>query len=153
MLKKSITFEDFNGNKRTKEYYFNLSTAEVVEMETSVDGGYADMLKRIIAATDANNLIKEFKAFILAAIGEKSEDGEYFTKNDDIRNRFASSPAYSELFVELASNANSAAEFFIGVLPAEFGEHLREAADKASGAVDTSPPVLPPPSFDPPISH
>lgn len=118
MLKKTITYTDYNGSERTEDFYFNLTKAEVMEMEMSTSGGLAEMIKKIVAAQDAPAIIKVFKDLILKAYGEKSPDGKRFIKNDEITTAFAQTEAYSQLFMELATDADEAAKFVNGIIPA-----------------------------------
>lgn len=118
MLKKTITYVDYNGAERTEDFYFNLSKAEVMEMEMSTSGGLAEMIKKIVAAQDAPAIIKIFKELILKAYGEKSPDGKRFIKSEEIATSFSQTEAYSQLFMELATNADEAAKFVNGIIPA-----------------------------------
>lgn len=128
MLKKTITYTDYNDVKRTEDFYFNLSKAELSEMELSVDGGYAEMAKKIAEAQNAPELVKLFKELILKAYGEKSADGRRFMKVDEKGNplsiAFSQTEAYSELFMELASDADAAAIFFNGIIPADLSKQV-----------------------------
>lgn len=117
MLKKTITYTDYNGSERTEDFYFNLTKAEVVEMEMSTTGGLVEMIKKIVAAQDAPSIIAIFKKLILKAYGEKSPDGKRFIKSDEISNAFSQTEAYSQLFMELATDADKAAEFVNGITP------------------------------------
>jgi len=117
MLKKTITYTDYDGNNRTEDFYFNLSKAEVTEMEYSVDGGLTKMLKRIVDTNDLKRIIEMFKDLVLRAYGEKSADGRRFIKSQALRDEFSQTEAYSNLFMELAMNADSAAEFVNGITP------------------------------------
>lgn len=117
MLKKTITYTDYNGNERTEDFYFNLTKAEVMEMEMSTAGGLETYVKRIIDAQDAPAIIKVFKELILKAYGEKSLDGKRFEKSEEISNAFAQTEAYSKLFMELAINADAASKFVNGIMP------------------------------------
>lgn len=117
MLKKTITYVDYNGTQRTEDFYFNLSQAEIMEMEMSTVGGFVEMINRIVEAQDTPSLIKIFKDLILKTYGEKSLDGKRFIKSDEIREAFSQTEAYSQLFMELATNAAAAAEFVNGVIP------------------------------------
>lgn len=119
MLKKTITFEDYNGNERTEDYYFNLTQAEVTEMELSVEGGLVEMIRRIVAAQDGKQIIATFKDLILRAYGKKSPDGRRFIKNQEIRDDFAQTEAYSKLFMELATDADAASAFVKGIIPSD----------------------------------
>ena len=117
MLKKTITYKDYNGTERTEDYYFNLSEAEVMEMEMSTAGGLAEMIRGIVAAQDAPAIIKIFKDLILKAYGEKSPDGRRFVKSDELSKAFSETEAYSVLFMELATDADAAAKFVNGIVP------------------------------------
>ena len=117
MLKKTITYTDYNGVERTEDFYFNLTKAELMEMEIGTTGGMADMIKRIIDAKDAPAIIKIFKELVLKAYGEKSADGKRFVKSEEISNGFAQTEAYSQLFLELATDADAAAAFVNGIIP------------------------------------
>ena len=117
MLKKTITYTDYNGNERTEDFYFNLTKAEAMEMEMSTAGGLETYVKRITDAQDAPAIIKVFKELILKAYGEKSLDGKRFEKSEEISNAFAQTEAYSELFMELATNTDAASKFVNGIMP------------------------------------
>lgn len=118
MLKKTITYVDYNGVERTEDFYFNLSKAEVAEMELSVQGGFSKMLEEIIASKDNVQIVNLFKQMVLKSYGEKSPDGRRFIKSEEIAQAFAQTEAYSEIFMELALNEDKAAEFVNGILPA-----------------------------------
>lgn len=117
MLKKSITYTDYDGNERTENFWFNLSKAECMEMELSTSGGMQQLIEKIISEKDQAQLVKMFKEIILKAYGEKSPDGKHFFKSPEISAGFASTEAYSELFMELATNSEAASEFMNAVLP------------------------------------
>ena len=119
MLKKTIKYTDFSGNERTEDFYFNLTKAEIMEMEMGTSGGMAEMIQRIVAAQDAPAIIKIFKDLVLKAYGEKSPDGKRFIKNNDLREEFAQTEAYSQLFMELATDSDAAAKFVNGIMPAD----------------------------------
>ena len=117
MLKKTITFVDYDGNERTEDFYFNLTKAEVAEMEMSAEGGLAKMLEKIVVERDSKRIIETFKDLILRSYGEKSPDGRRFIKSQELRDSFEQTEAYSELFMELAMNAEAAAAFVNGIIP------------------------------------
>jgi hypothetical protein len=119
MLKKTITYTDYNGSERTEDFYFNLSKAEVMEMEMSTAGGLAETIQKIVAAQDAPAIIKIFKELVLKAYGEKSPDGKRFIKSDEISTAFSQTEAYSQLFMELATDADAAAKFVNGIIPVD----------------------------------
>lgn len=119
MLKKTITYTDYNGNERTENFYFNLSKAELMEMELGISGGYTEMLTSIIEVQDVPTLIKIWKDLILKAYGEKTADGKRFVKSKEMAEAFSQTEAYSDLFMELATNTDAAIEFAKGIMPAE----------------------------------
>ena len=127
MLKKTITYTDYNGLERTEDFYFNLSKAEIMEMEMSTTGGFAEMLQKIVAAQDAPAIIKVFKDITLKAYGEKSADGKRFIKNDELREAFSQTEAYSQLFMELATDAEAASNFIKAIIPADLEKELDKA--------------------------
>ena len=126
MIKKVITYTDYNGNEKTKAYFFNLNQAEIVELENSIPGGLTNMIERLSTEQDNREIIKIFKDLILRSYGEKSPDGDRFVKNDELREGFSQTEAYNKLFMELAQDSNAAAEFFNGVI---------------KGAVTKKPPI------------
>lgn len=116
MYKKTITYVDYDENERTEDFYFNLTQAEVMEMELSTSGGMAEMIKGIVAAQDVPEIIKIFKRLILESYGKKSPDGKRFIKSDELTDEFKQTEAYSNLFMELAQDADAAAEFVNNVI-------------------------------------
>lgn len=119
MLKKTITFTDYNGNERTEDFYFNLSKAELSEMELSTTGGLGQMIQDIVAAQDTPRIISIFKDLILKSYGIKSADGRRFIKSKELSMEFAQTEAYSDLFMLLATNEAAATEFVDGIVPQE----------------------------------
>lgn len=122
MLKKTITYTDFNDVERSEDFYFNLTQAEVMEMEMSTVGGLSEMIQRIIAAQDTPSIIKVFKDLVLKSYGEKSPDGKRFIKTPELAEAFSQTEAYSVLFMELATDADSAAAFVNGIIPKTNGK-------------------------------
>lgn len=119
MLKKTIKYTDYNGTERTEDFWFNLSQAELVEMETGVTGGLSEMIKKIIQTQDVPVIVKTFKDLIIKSYGVKSPDGKRFIKSQEIVDEFAQSEAYTVLFMELARDDEAAAAFINGILPAD----------------------------------
>lgn len=117
MLKETITYFDFDGNERTENFYFNLTKAECMEMELGTAGGMQQMIERIISEKDNKKIVEIFKDIILRSYGEKSLDGKHFYKSPEISAGFASTEAYSELFMKLATDSEAAARFINGVVP------------------------------------
>lgn len=117
MVKERITYTDYNGNERTEDFYFDLSEAELAEWQYSHDGGLREYLRKIVDADDQKQIIGYFKEILLKSYGIKSDDGRSFLKTDDIRLRFESSPAYSQIFMKLANDEAKAGAFINGIMP------------------------------------
>ena len=119
MIKKTITYTDYNGKERTEDFLFNLTEAELAEMEMSIKDGYSEMLNQAINAEDTPTLAAVFKKLIRKSYGQKSPDGRKFVKSEELSDDFEHTPAYSKLVMELLGDQSgkTAAEFFNGVLP------------------------------------
>ncbi len=125
MLKKTITYTDYNDQERVEVFHFNLTTAELTEMELSTGGGYAEKLKEIVDAKDGPEIIKVFKELILKSYGEKSEDGKRFIKSEELSEAFSQTEAYSELFMELAMDTDASTAFVNGIIPANLESKIK----------------------------
>lgn len=132
MFTKTVTYKDYNGNTRTETHYFNFTEAELAEMEMSAEGGFAARVQRIMDANNKPELIQIIKKFILDAYGIKSDDGRRFMKSDEIRQAFIENPAYSEIFMELATNAEAAADFVNRVAPEGIRKNIPAAIPAAT---------------------
>ena len=126
MLKKIITYTDYNGVERTEPFYFNLSKAELMEMELGVTGGMTEMLDKIIAAKDAPSLMKTYKEMIMKAYGVKSDDGKRLIKSEELSIAFTQTEAYSVLFMELITDDKAAADFVNGIIPNEIKDKVAD---------------------------
>ena len=124
MLKKTITYTDYNGVERKEDFHFNLSKAEIMEMELSTTGGLAEMIQKVVAAQDTPSIMKIFKELILKAYGEKSADGKRFIKTPELSAAFEQTEAYSNLFMELATDADAAAKFVNAIVPADISKQI-----------------------------
>lgn len=116
MFKKTIEYTDYNGVDRAESFYFNLSPADLIDMEVE-SGGYKQMIQNIIDSRDIQSLMKAFKELIRRSYGVKSQDGKHFVKNDEIFEEFVSTPAYSNLIMEFLEDTDKAVEFVNGIMP------------------------------------
>ena len=131
MFKKAITYTDYEGNERKEDFYFNLTKAELMEMDLSENGGMDNKIKRIINTRNTKEIIEIFKDIILRSYGEKSPDGKMFIKvrnGHALSEDFAQTEAYSELFMELATDDKAATEFISGVIPKQLSDELAAQA-------------------------
>jgi len=126
MLKRKMTYTDYNGNERTEDFYFNLSKAELTEMQLSEAGGMTAFIQKIVDTQDNKKIVELFKELILKAYGEKSLDGKRFIKNKELSDAFAQTEAYSDLFMELATDSKAAAEFVNGIIPSDLADKVSE---------------------------
>lgn len=117
MFKKTVKYTDYNDQERVEDFYFNLTKAEVLEMELSTTGGLSAMIQGVIDAKDTPQLIKIFKELVLKAYGKKSADGRRFIKSPELTEEFAQTEAYSDIFMELATNDEAATAFVQGITP------------------------------------
>lgn len=117
MLKKAITYTDYNGNERTEDFYFDLTEAELTRLNFTTEGGLEAVLNQIIATQDIPQLYMYFEKIVQMSYGVKSIDGRMFDKSDEILHRFTHCPAYNELIMELIQSADAAAAFVNGVIP------------------------------------
>lgn len=127
MLKKVIKYKDYNGNDRTEEFWFHMSEAELAEMQLSVNGGLENLMRQIINTRDTARLVTIFKDLVLNAYGEKSIDGRLFQKSPELSRAFSQTPAYSILFMEMATDAEKAADFLNGIVPDSIKEKMKTA--------------------------
>jgi len=126
MLKKVITYTDYDGNERTETHYFNLSKAEMLDMELFTAGGYSNMLQRVIEEKNQIEIVKIFKELVLKSYGIKSEDGKRFMKSEEITKAFTETEAFTELYMELATDSEAAAAFANGIMPKDIQAEVRE---------------------------
>jgi len=129
MLKKKITYTDYNDNERTEEFLFNLSKAEVLEMEMGINGGMTNMIQKLVAEQDMASISKTFKEIIMKAYGEKSLDGKHFIKSPELSTRFTQTEAYTVLFLELL-DPKKASEFIEAILPQDAIAQAKAAKDE-----------------------
>lgn len=130
MFAKTVTYEDYNGVERTETFYFNLTKAELSEMELTTEGGMANMLTRLTKEKDTTTIAKIFKDLILKSYGEKSDDGKHFIKDPDRSKMFSYTPAYDIIFCELISDSEVAAAFATGIMPKDLAKQINSAEIK-----------------------
>ena len=135
MLKKTITYTDYDGIERTEDFYFNFTEAELMEWQLVTNGGLTSYVQKIVDAKDQPRLITLFKELLLKAYGIKSDDGRRFIKSDKISEEFSQSPAYSILYMQLVTDDKVAADFVNGIIPAKLSEQVAEQNSRHSMAL------------------
>jgi hypothetical protein len=143
VLKRDITYENFDGEEVTETFYFNLTKTELLEMQIEYHGGMEELITRIIKEEAVKEIFELFKKIVLASYGIRSEDGKRFIKSNQIREEFQQTAAYDALIVELATNDQSASDFIIAVVPRAMAEEIQK-----QGSIDVPLPLenVPPPS-------
>ena len=140
MLKKTISYTDFFGQARTEDFYFNLSKAELVEMQfTAPNGDFSNHLQTLIDTTDRKQIMQSFKEIIVSSYGIRTEDGRFFEKSPAIANRFLSSAAYSELLLSLLGEEDALLDFIQGLVPVDLQEAIAEQAAPLRTKTDMTP--------------
>jgi hypothetical protein len=123
MLKKTIKYTDYNGIEREEDFFFNLSKAEIMDMQMGTAGGLAELIKTLVKTQNMPEIIRIFKEIILKSYGEKSADGKRFIKKDEngkpLSQAFSETEAFSNLYMELATDSTEAAKFVNGIIPAD----------------------------------
>lgn len=155
MLKKDIKYTTFDGDEVTETFYFHLAKNEVIQMNARFEGGLQGLVRRIGLTKDMRLVLEEMEKIVLLTVGKKSEDGRHFMKSDAIRDEFKGSPAYDELFMDLLTKENAAADFIIGALPSDIGQQAKQQAglpqpniQPVEKPVTTTPPPPAPPTSD-----
>lgn len=147
MLKRSIEYEDYDGNARKEDFYFNMSNPEAMRLEMSFKGGMSAALSEIMKNEDAAKMWDFFEKIILTSYGEKSEDGKRFRKKDDngvaLSIGFEETPAYSALITEFMQDSDKASEFFNAVFSKEISDIAaqEELKQKMAEKMGTKAPV------------
>lgn len=138
MLAITRTYDDFNGNSRTEDFLFNLTEAEILNMELSENGGLSTIMKKLQSRQNIKEIIKIFKDLVGAAYGEKSADGRTFVKNEKIRAEFEATQAYADIYFELCTDAKKATAFINGIIPSKLRDKLAELEQENGVAVPAS---------------
>ncbi len=150
MVKKTITFPDFNGNDVTKDFYFNLTKMEFTELDESIPGGLNNLLDKLLTEKDKNLTVRLLSILLLAAYGEKTDDGRFV--KEDIHGRrlsafFKVSEAWDVLFMNLVKNERELSEFLVGIIPKDMQSDARKAMDNPEEAIKSSLTALPKPEI------
>lgn len=126
MLKKTVTYTDYNDVERTEDFYFNLTRTELMDMEASFPGGMSTYMSAVSASKDVPKMLEFFKTFLMKAYGQKSDDGKRFIKSDDISKAFSETPAYDSIVQELMTGEGRIVDFMLGIMPADVAKKVRD---------------------------
>ena len=147
MLKKTITYTDFNGNERTEDHYFNLLKTEPLKIAMDLPDGVTDAIdkdlednteesaKRLVEKLGNKGVMEFIEDLIRRSYGKKSEDGRSFIKKPELTEEFMQSPAYDEFYMEMMTNDVAAANFVTGVLPKDLADDASRIMAKSAKAI------------------
>lgn len=130
MLKKTVTYKDFDDVERTEDFYFNLTEAEITDMNLDENANLAEKIQSIINSKDMKQIKDYFQWIVIKAYGVKSDDGRKFMKSPEIIADFKATQAYSDIWMELAYDADAASEFVNGIMPKNLVAQIEENKDK-----------------------
>lgn len=130
MLKKTITYTDYDGMERTEDFWFNLSKTELTKLDAELPGGVLGVLRKIIDKKDRKALVDFIETLILRSYGEKTLDGKRFVKTPDMAEEFMQTPAYDELFMSILSDTDSQTNFINGVIPQSMAKEIEQTDKK-----------------------
>lgn len=143
MYKKTLTYVDFFGDEQTEDLYFNMSKAELIELQTSTPGGFGETLQRIAQTNDVQKVVPVMKDLILRSYGKRSDDGRRFIKNQDLRDEFVETAAYDTLFMLLATDSDEAAAFINGIVPSDLEAQMQQNMGAVKKPMDRQTKKLP----------
>lgn len=130
MLKKTITYTDYDGMERTEDFWFNLSKTELTKLDAELPGGVLGVLRKIIDKKDRKALVDFIETLILRSYGEKTLDGKRFVKTPEMAEEFMQTPAYDELFMNILSDTDSQTNFINGVIPQSMAKEIEQTDKK-----------------------
>lgn len=130
MLKKTITYTDYDGMERTEDFWFNLSNTELTKLDAELPGGVLGVLRKIIDKKDRKALVDFIETLILRSYGEKTLDGKRFVKTPEMAEEFMQTPAYDELFMSILSDTDSQTSFINGVIPQSMAKKIEQTDKK-----------------------
>lgn len=141
MLKKTITYEDLEGNKVTDDFYFHLSINDLLSWGEAGGETFLFQLEMAGKTDHAPTILAIFRKILEKSVGIRSEDGRSFNNKDQAaKDRFLNSDAYSTLVLDMIQNADSAAEFVNAVIPKNVQQRLKEIAAAEQLPAEASPP-------------
>lgn len=147
MIKKTVTYKDFNDEEQTDELLFHMSKADLIQLQMEEGGdGFGEYIQQITDAEDSAEVWRIFKKILKMSFGKKSPDGKRFIKTDEQWDEFTSSEAYSTLVMDLMSDPNAMAEFITKLVPQDLDADVAKitatngAPQAAPAATNTAPP-------------
>lgn len=133
MIIETVTYENYYGEKKTKDLYFHLTKPELVDLQVSETEGLDKYIKRISASESQKEIVEVFKKIVKMAYGVVSPDGDRFMKNQEVKDAFLESPAYEAVYMRLATDEKEAAKFINGIMPKDLDKPAISAIDATAG--------------------
>ncbi len=136
MIKKTITYEDFNGEKRTKDFYFHMNQVEFAKLNGEVPGGLEKRIQDIIANQDQDAMLRLVDLLVSRSYGERDDEDGGFTKigknGRPLYEKFVNTSAYDNLIIELIQGEKNIVTFLRGIMPKEVQKRMDEEAQKSN---------------------
>lgn len=129
MYRTSVKYENFNGVEKERTLYFNLTNQELAEMKYSTNGDFEEIIEEVIKNKDYVKMLNVFEELVKKAYGEKSEDGEYFDKSEEVFNRFKYSNAYDAFMNKLMTKDDELQNFVFNVIPKSLSDEAKKNAE------------------------
>lgn len=135
MLKKTIQYENFDGETVREDFYFNLTKAELVEWQMQHNGGLEELLRKIVGEKNGAQIIHHFKDIIRRSYGRRSDDGKSFMKKPEFFEEFQTTEAFSTLFMEMVTNAEAGAAFINAIMPKKLVDEAKKTVQENTANV------------------
>jgi hypothetical protein len=137
MFERKFTYEGFDGKTYEDTWGFYLSKADILEIQLGTFVGLDQLMKRLIETQNGKEIMAVVKEIILKSVGHTSPDGRKFLRNEDLRDEFYQTDAYSQLFTELVTDPEKVLEFIFGAVPKDIGDKMREEYAKTHPTADS----------------
>lgn len=125
MIKQTVQYTDFNGNERNEDFYFHLSSVELIKLEARIGNKLDKHIEHLAGSQDVSELLNFLESIILDAYGVKSKDGKSFLKSPETRSEFEHSQAYANLFEKMLTDEGMAATFGAGIAETNQGQQKK----------------------------
>lgn len=137
MLKKTITYTDYNGKEQTEDCYFHLNRVELMDIaldlpddivDSSADG---EVRAHLIDKLGNKGMFEFIKTVVTKSYGVKSTDGRRFIKSAELSDEFTQTPMFDKIMTEFATDDKAAANFIKAVIP---GDAAKEVSNIVSAS-------------------
>lgn len=141
MLKKTVTYVDFNEKNQVEDCFFNLTKTELLEMAMDLPEGVSESVgndpekmdedkavAKLMESLGNKGILNFIKELVLKSYGVKSEDGRRFMKVDEngkpLSIEFSQTMAFEAIMEEFMTNDLAASEFVNGIIPSSIADKM-----------------------------